>query len=262
MIDNIHPRILDRFSLNGLVAVVAGGSGSIGAAAARAFAEAGADVALVARDRGKLDKAAAHVAETGCRVAVVEADVTNEASVTAASAKILREFGRADILFNNAGTTTPKALVDLSADEWHRVLDVNLTGAYRCTRAFVPAMMERRHGRIINMGSVLSARGMAYRTVYCASKAGLANFAAALSFELAPFGITVNTLGATVIETDLNRDLIHTQPALYDDIRRRIPIGRLGELDDLTGALVFLASSASSFMTGQTLYVDGGYTAG
>jgi len=112
------------------------------------------------------------------------------------------------------------------------------------------------------MGSILSGRGMANRTAYAASKAGLANLGAALAFELGPHGITVNTIGATVIVTDLNRDLIRTQPQLYSRITDRTPLGRLGEIEDVTGALVFLASDAARFITGQTIYVDGGYTAG
>jgi NAD(P)-dependent dehydrogenase (short-subunit alcohol dehydrogenase family) len=123
-------------------------------------------------------------------------------------------------------------------------------------------MVERGFGRIINMGSILSGRGMASRSAYAASKAGLANLGAALAFELGPHGVTVNTLGATVIVTDLNRELVRTQPDLYGQVVKRTPMGRLGELRDLTGVLVFLASEAAGFITGQIVYVDGGYTAG
>ena len=193
---------------------------------------------------------------------VVEADVSDEESVAKAKEEIVAVFGKVDILFNNAGITSPKAMLDIAPDEWQHILDVNMTGAYLCSRAFAPGMIAQRSGRIINMGSILSGRGMASRSVYCATKAGLANFGAALAFELGPHGITVNTLGATVIVTDLNRDLIKTQPELYEKVIGRMPLGRLGELDDLTGPLVFLASPAAKFITGQTLYVDGGYTAG
>lgn len=254
--------VLDRFRLDGRVAVITGGGGGIGAAGALALAEAGADVALIARNRAKLDAAAEAVRAVGRRAFVVEADVVDEESVNAARDAVLTEFGQADILFNNAGITSPKTFADLPVDEWRRVLDVNMTGAFLVTRAFVPGMRERKFGRVINMGSILSGRGMANRTVYCATKAGLANFAAALAFEVGGDGVTVNTLGATVIVTDLNRELVKTQPELYGAVMKRMPIGRLGELDDLTGALVFLASPAAGFITGQTIYVDGGYTAG
>lgn len=252
----------DRFRLDGLTAVVTGAGGGIGSAGAAALAEAGADVVLVARSRDKLEAAAEPVRAAGRRAFVVEADVTDEASVAQAAARIEAEAGQVDILFNNAGVTSPKIMAELGAAEFRRVLDVNITGAFLCAQAFSPGMCARGSGRIINMGSILSGRGMANRTVYCATKAGLANFAAALAFEVGGDGVTVNTLGATVIVTDLNRELVKTQPELYGAVVKRMPIGRLGELDDLVGALVFLASPAAGFITGQTLYVDGGYTAG
>jgi 2-dehydro-3-deoxy-D-gluconate 5-dehydrogenase len=250
------------FSLEGNVAVVTGAGGGIGKAAAVALADAGADLALVGRNVEKLDATAAAVKETGRRALVVEADVTDEAQVKQACDRVTAEFDRADILFNNAGITSPKLLADMPLDEWRRVNDVNLTGAFLCSRAFAEPMIKGRHGRIINMGSILSGRGMATRTAYCASKAGLANFGAALAFELGPSGITVNTIGATVIVTDLNRELVRTQPQLYQRVRDRSALGRLGEIEDVVGVLVFLASPAARYITGQTIYVDGGYTAG
>lgn len=253
---------MTNFRLDDLTAVVTGASGGIGTAGAIAFAEAGADVALVARNREKLEQAAKAVEAAGRKSLIIEADVTDENAVVGVKDKVVETFGKADILFNNAGITSPKQMVDITPDEWRHIVDVNLTGAYLCCRAFAPVMIAQKSGRIINMGSILSGRGMASRSVYCASKAGLANLGASLAFELGPHGITVNTLGATVIVTDLNRELIKTQPQLYQKVIDRMPLGRLGELDDLTGPLVFLASPAAKFITGQTLYVDGGYTAG
>jgi NAD(P)-dependent dehydrogenase (short-subunit alcohol dehydrogenase family) len=252
----------DRFRLDGAVAVVTGAGGGIGRAGSVAFAQAGADIAVVGRNRAKLEETARAVEQTGRRALIAEADVTNEASVGQARGEILRAFGQVDILFNNAGITSPKILTELPPDEWRHIVDVNLTGAYLCARAFAPDMIARRHGRIIQMGSILSGRGMATRTAYCASKAGLANLGAAMAFELGPHGITVNTIGATEIVTDLNRELVQTQSQLYDGVRARSALGRLGEVEDVTGVLVFLASSAAAFVTGQTIYVDGGYTAG
>jgi NAD(P)-dependent dehydrogenase (short-subunit alcohol dehydrogenase family) len=252
----------DRFRLDGAVAVVTGAGGGIGRAGSVAFAQAGADIAVIGRNRAKLEETARAVEATGRRALIAEADVTHEASVGRAREQILHAFGKVDILFNNAGITSPKILTELAPDEWQRIIGVNLTGAYLCARAFAPDMIARRHGRIIQMGSILSGRGMATRTAYCASKAGLANLGAAMAFELGPHGITVNTIGATVIVTDLNRELVQTQPQLYDKVRARSALGRLGEVEDITGVLVFLASSAAAFVTGQTIYVDGGYTAG
>jgi 2-dehydro-3-deoxy-D-gluconate 5-dehydrogenase len=250
------------FNLEGNVAVVTGAGGGIGKAAAVALAEAGADLALIGRNLDKLNATSRAVQQAGRRALVVNADVTDEGAVKHACERVIAEFGRADILFNNAGITSPKLLADMPLDEWRRIADVNMTGAFLCSRAFAAPMIEQRHGRIINMGSILSGRGMATRTAYCASKAGLANFGAALAFELGPSGITVNTIGATVIVTDLNRELVRTQPQLYQRVRDRSAIGRLGEVEDVVGVLVFLASPAARFITGQTIYVDGGYTAG
>jgi NAD(P)-dependent dehydrogenase (short-subunit alcohol dehydrogenase family) len=250
------------FRLDGQVALVTGAGGGIGSAGAVAFAEAGADVALLGRNRDKLKAVADQIAALGRRALVVEAEVTDEAAVDAAVVRVVGTLGPIDILFNNAGITSPKLLQDLPLAEFQRVIDVNLTGAFLCARAVAVGMRARRQGRIINMGSVLSGRGMAARSAYAASKAGLANLGASLCFELGPYGITVNTIGATVIVTDLNRELVRTQPALYEQVLRRTALGRLGEVDDVVGTLVFLASPAAGFITGQTIYVDGGYTAG
>jgi len=251
-----------RFSLKGQTAVVTGASGGIGAAGAAALAQAGADVVLVGRNRDKLEAAARAVDAAGQKSLIVETDVTDEAAVNALVATVTKTFGGADILFNNAGVTTGKPLVDLPLEEWERIINVNLTGAYICCRAFAPGMIARKRGSIINMGSVLSGRGMALRTVYSASKAGVANLGAALAFELGPHGITVNTIGATVIVTDLNRDLIKNQPQLYEKVLSRHAVPRFGDVEDVAGTLVFLASPAARFITGQTIFVDGGYTAG
>ena len=252
----------ELFSLKGQVAVVTGAGGGIGHAGAVALAEAGADLALIGRNVEKLEETAAAVEKTGQRALVVKVDVTDETGVEAARDRILGELGGADILFNNAGITSPKTLADTPLEEWRRILDVNLTGAFLCSRAFAKPMIARARGRIVNMGSILSGRGMANRTAYSATKAGLANFGASMAFELGPHGVTVNTIGATVIVTDLNRELIRTQPQLYEKVLSRSALGRLGEVEDIVGVLVFLASPAAGYITGQTIFVDGGYTAG
>lgn len=251
-----------RFALDGRVAMVTGGGGGLGSAGALAMAEAGADIALVARNRTKLDEAARAVEATGRRTLVVEADVSDSAAMVAAADEVASALGRIDILFNNAGITNPQAVLDIAPEDFSRLLEVNVAGAFHAIRAVAPKMIAGGYGRIINMGSILSGRGMANRAAYCASKAALANLGAACAFEFGDAGVTVNTLGATVIVTDLNRELVRTQPELYARIVQRTPLGRLGEVEDLMGALLFLASPASGFITGQTLFVDGGYTAG
>ncbi len=251
-----------KFDLSGKRIVVTGGSGSLGGVAALAFAEAGADVALVGRSRDKCERVAQAVRERGRRAAIVLADVTDVQSVADMAGAAESELGTIDILFNNAGITSPRSLVDITPDDWQRVIDVSLRGTFLCTRAIVPKMIARRAGKIINMGSILSSRGLGNRGAYCAAKAGIENLTRAMAIEFGPHNITVNAIAPTVIITDFNRELVKTQPALYQGIIDRTPLGRLGETDDILGALVFLASAASGFITGQTLYIDGGYTAG
>jgi NAD(P)-dependent dehydrogenase (short-subunit alcohol dehydrogenase family) len=253
---------MDRFDIRGQVAVITGAGGSIGKVAAMALAEAGADLALIGRDASKLEATRNAAERFGGRIIVAPADIRDERSVRDCAALILDTFGRTDILFNNAGTSSPKAFLEYTFDDWKTIIETNLTGTFLCSRAFVPAMIERKYGRIINMGSILSGRGMARRSAYAASKAGLSNLGASLAFEFGPYGITVNTIGATVMVTDFNREMVRSQPELYEGVRRRSAFGRLGEIDDIIGTLIFLASPASAYLTGQTIYVDGGYTAG
>ena len=252
----------DPFRLDGKVAVVTGGGGGLGSLAARAFAAAGADVAVVGRTAGTLQAVVDGVRGKGRRAEAVVADVTHSAEVNRMVEQVVGAFGRIDVLFNNAGVTSPKTVVELTDEDWHRIMDTSATGAFYCARAAVPVMMRQGEGCIINMGSILSARGMARRTAYSAAKAAVTNLTRALALELGPHGIRVNAIAPTVIVTDLNRELVRTQPQLYQAVLDRTPLGRLGEPEDLAGALVFLASSASRFVTGQTLFVDGGYTAG
>ncbi len=248
--------------LDGKVAIVTGGGGGLGTLACCAFAEAGADVVVTARRLEKCEATAEKVRALGRKALAVSTDVTKSDEVRALVEATVQSFGRVDILFNNAGITSPRSIEDSSEEEWLRVVDVNIKGTYLCTKAVVPAMKAQGGGAIINMGSILSCRGMANRSAYAVSKAAIASFTKSMAFELGADGITVNALGPTVIVTDLNRELVRTQPQLYDTLLARTPLKRLGQPEDIAGALVFLASPAARFITGQTLYVDGGYTAG
>jgi NAD(P)-dependent dehydrogenase (short-subunit alcohol dehydrogenase family) len=247
--------------LDGKVAIVTGGGGGLGSLAARAFAAAGADVAVVGRTAEKLRAVEDAIRGAGRRAAAIVADVTRSADVNRMVEQAVGAFGRVDILLNNAGVTSPKTAVELTDDDWHRIMDTSATGAFYCSRAVAPVMMRQREGCIISVGSILSARGMAQRTAYSAAKAAVMNLTRALALELGPHGIRVNAIAPTVIITDLNRELVRTQPELYQAVLDRTPLGRLGEPEDIAGALVFLASPAARFITGQTLFVDGGYTA-
>jgi NAD(P)-dependent dehydrogenase (short-subunit alcohol dehydrogenase family) len=248
--------------LDGMVAIVTGGGGGLGTLAACAFAEAGADVVVTARHLDKCEAAAGKVRALGRKALAVSADVTRADEVKAMIERAHATFGRIDILFNNAGITSSRTMLDSAEEEWFRVIEVNVKGTFLCTKAVAPIMKAQGGGRIINMGSILSKTGMANRSAYAASKAAVRSFAKSMAFELGPSGITVNTIAPTVIVTDLNRELVRTQPQLYDAIVKRTPLGRLGQPEDIAGALVFLASPAAAFITGQTLYVDAGYTAG
>ena len=252
---------LPSMRLDRKVAVVTGGGGGLGSLAARAFAAAGADVVLVGRTTETLRAAEDAVRGAGRRGAAIVADVTRSADVNRMVEQAVGAFGRVDILLNNAGVTSPKTAVELTDDDWHRIMDTSATGAFYCSRAVAPVMMRQREGCIISVGSILSARGMAKRTAYSAAKAAVMNLTRALALELGPHGIRVNAIAPTVIVTDLTRELVRTQPQLYQAVLDRTPLGRLGEPEDIAGALVFLASPAARFITGQTLFVDGGYTA-
>lgn len=248
--------------LDGLTALVTGASGTLGTTAALAFAEAGADVAVTARTLSRCEATAEKVRALGRRAIALQADVLEGAQVKAMAAAVHQAFGRIDILFNNAGITSPRSFLESTDEEWLRVIDVNVKGTFLCTRAVAPYMIAQGFGRIINMGSILSKVGMANRSAYATSKGAIAHLTQSLAFELAPHGVTVNAIGPSVIVTDLNRELIVKQPQLYDAVLKRQPIARLGQPEDIAGALVFLASPAAAWITGQTLYVDGGYTAG
>lgn len=254
-------RSLPSMRLDGQVALVTGASGGIGRLAARAFAEAGASVAAAGRDRAKLEETAAEVRARGGTAEVIVADLAEPGGPQAMAEQTLSRFGRIDTLVNNAGIMLPKSFMDSTPEEWRRVIDVNLIAVVECCRAVIPQMIEQGCGSIIMTGSILSVRGLANRSAYCVSKAGVASLAKVLAFELGPHGITVNTVAPTVIETDLNRHLIRTQPHLYDGILRRTALGRLGVPEDLAGLFVFLASPAARYVTGQVIGVDGGFLA-
>lgn len=255
-------RSAQPMDLGGEVALVTGAGGGLGSLAAEVFASAGATVILVGRNQAKLAAVENLIVQAGGRAGIIECDITDSDSVNRMAAQARERFGRIDILLNNAGITSPKSLLDLSDADWNGILGTSATGTFYCTRAVAPMMIERRYGRIINTGSILSVRGMANRTAYSAAKAAVANFTRATAFELGPHGITVNAIAPTVIVTDLNRELVKTQPQLYEAIVRRTPVGRLGNPEDLATPLLFLASSGAGYVNGQILCVDGGYTAG
>jgi NAD(P)-dependent dehydrogenase (short-subunit alcohol dehydrogenase family) len=250
---------LDLFDLSGKVAVVTGASKGLGWAMAVGLAKAGADLALCARNIGDLGKAAAEIGKHGTRVEAFPMDVLRRQSVRDAVDAILSGFGRIDILVNNAGINVRKTVLELSEEEWDSVLDTNLKGYFLVSQAVAPAMIRQGGGKIINLSSIFGAVGMNNQAAYAASKGGIVQLTKVMAIEWAKSNIQVNAIGPTYFETPLVATL-RNDPERFRFINERTPMGRWGQPEELEGTVVFLAARASDFITGQTVYVDGGWT--
>ena len=248
-----------RFDLSGRVAVVVGGTSGIGRTLALALAGAGADVIATGRREALVADVANEIEREGRRTLRQACDVANAASLVALRDACLRELGRVDILICAAGVTTRVPTLDMTDSDWNRVVETNLTGTLRACRVFAEPMLERRDGRIITVASLSSFLGFFEVAAYTASKAAVAGLTRALAVEWAPRGVRVNALVPGVFKTDLNRSLLESPRG--QELRLRTPMQRFGELDELAGAAIFLASDASGFVTGQLLVVDGGFLA-
>jgi gluconate 5-dehydrogenase len=249
----------DLFDLAGQVALVTGGSRGLGKAMAAALSRAGATLALCARDPGALASARDELRAAGARAEVFPMDVCDPASVQAAVDGALGAFGRIDILLNDAGVNVRKPVLELSPEEWDRVLDTNLRGYFLTARAVVPQMIARGRGKVINVSSILGAVGLPNQLAYAASKGGIVQMTKVMALEWARQGVNVNAIAPTYFETPLTEPL-RQDPERNRFIVERTPMGRWGKPEDLAGTVVFLASRASDFVTGQTIYVDGGWT--
>ena len=237
------------------VAVVTGGSRGIGRAVALRLAEAGADVAVVARTVEACAGTVEAIQGMQRRAWAIAADVSQASSVDGAVQTVLREAGRVDILVNNAGITRDGLLLRMAEEDWDAVLDTNLKGAFLFTRALARTFLKQRSGRIINITSVIGLMGNAGQANYAASKAGLIGFTKACAREFASRGVTVNAVAPGFIETDMTAALA---PEQREVILSRIPMGTFGKPDDVAHAVWFLALPASRYITGQVLVVDGG----
>jgi NAD(P)-dependent dehydrogenase (short-subunit alcohol dehydrogenase family) len=252
--------VLDRFRLHNRVALVTGGGRGLGYTIATALAQAGADIAITSRDASTIERTAASIAEaTGRRVHACTLDVTKADDITRLVADVESTVGPIDILVNNAGLNIRGPVQELTEANWDDVLDTNLKGPFLLARAVGPPMAMRGWGRIINVASVLSAIALAGRAPYCSSKSGLIGLTRVLALEWAGTGVTVNALCPGAFGTEMNRPLLD-DPVKYQDFVRKIPMGRWGEVEELAGAVVFLASPAASYVTGSSLFVDGGWS--
>jgi NAD(P)-dependent dehydrogenase (short-subunit alcohol dehydrogenase family) len=253
--------VLDQFILTNRRALVTGGARGLGRVMAEALAQAGADVVITSRSADSADAAASDVAaSTGRKVVGLAADVAIASDITRLADEAERALGPIDILVNNAGINIRGASETLTEADWDTVLDINVKGPFLCARLLGPRMAARGWGRIINLGSMLSVIGIAGRAPYAASKAAVANLTRVLALEWAGQGVTVNAICPGPFGTEMNRPLLN-DPEKYAAFVAKIPLGRWGELHEIAGATVFLASDASSFVTGSLLFVDGGWTA-
>jgi 2-deoxy-D-gluconate 3-dehydrogenase len=249
--------------LDDKIAYITGAGSGLGRAIAIGYAQMGADIALteLPGKEAAAEETAREIRAAGRRAFVCELEVTQLASIHQAVARTLEHFGRIDILVNNAGINIPRLAVDVTEADWDRVLDVNLKGVFFSAQAVAKqAMIPQGGGKIINIASQMGVIGYSYRAAYCSSKAGVVNLTRVLAFEWAQHKILVNAIGPTFVETPLTRPMFE-DAAFREDVLRRIPLGRIGKPEDIVGAAVYLASPASDLVTGQTLLVDGGWTA-
>lgn len=246
--------------LDNRVAVVTGASKGLGKQMAESLAEAGATVALVARSGELLEGVRAGITERGGKAFAYVADVSKEADVAALAANVQREAGAPDILINNAGVNLRKPLHEYTLDEWHGVMAINVDGTFLCTRAFVPGMIAKKFGRIINLASTMAHVSLPHRTAYSGSKFAVLGMTKALALELAPYNITANAISPGPFATEMNTVLLN-DPVKVAEFNAKIPVGRWGQLEEIGALAVFLSSDASGFITGTDVVIDGGWTA-
>ena len=249
------------FDLTGKVAIVTGGNTGIGFGIARGLAAAGASVVIVDRNAANSQDAKAELEKQGRGVLAVTADVTDMAQIKAMLDAALKEFGRIDILVNNAGISLSGPPETLPMVDWQQVIDINLTAPFACAQAVYPSLKKQGGGKIINIASILANLANAHGPSYSASKGGILNLTRSLGIAWAPDNIQVNAILPGYIETDLMRAAREKRPEVFERVLARVPAKRLGRPADLAGVAVFLASTASDFVTATGITADGGYSA-
>lgn len=251
--------ILEKFSLNGKSGIVTGGGSGIGKGMATGLVQAGAEIAIAGRNRERLEGAARELRKFGGPVIPVQADVSRMDQIQDLVDRTVKEFGKIDFLFNNAGTIRRAPAEDLSEKDWDDVMNVNLKGPFFLAQAVARVMIsQKRKGKIINTSSLISVSGGRRTPSYAASKGGIAQITKAMANDWAEYNILVNAIGPGWVTTELTESL-HEDKERFAEVSSRISLGRWSDPEDLAGAAVFLASDASDYMTGQTLFVDGGW---
>ena len=254
---------LASFRLDDRLIIVTGASEGIGRAFAESFAHAGASIVLVSRRREKLEEVRRAIAERGGRAEIVPTDVRRIDEICAL-AKAVRELLQHDnrklVLVNNAGFGFSKPVAAVTEEDWNTLFDTHAKGAFFCSQQVGALMIERGYGKIINMSSTWSVATQAGKSVYCAAKAAVSQLTAALSTEWGPLGVRVNAIAPATTTTDSAKERLLKEPARFEQLRSRIKLGEFAKPSDLVGAGIYLASGASDFVTGQTLFVDGGFT--
>ena len=259
--DGSEKNILDLFRLDGRKALITGGAKGLGRIMAQAFAEAGAEVAIVSRTLADCEATAQTIqGQAGRKTFAAALDVTDETDIRTLKATLDEQFGPIDILVNNAGINIRGNIADMAAADFDAVMNTNLKGSFLCAKVFGPSMAERGWGRVLNLGSILSVISMAGRTPYASSKAAVLGLTRTLAMEWATQGVTVNAICPGPFATDMNLQLLN-DPVKYKAFVEKIPLGRWGEMHEIAGAALFLASDAASYVTGTALFVDGGWTA-
>jgi NAD(P)-dependent dehydrogenase (short-subunit alcohol dehydrogenase family) len=250
---------LEIFDLSGKVAMVTGGTRGLGEVSARALGKAGADVAVCGRNKDDLERVSSGIMDLGRKSAGFSIDVTSKLNVREGVDRVLDTFGKVDILVNNAGVNHRVPVLDYSEEAWDLVINTNLKGYFLVAQAVVPQMLERKYGKVINMSSILGSVALPNQLAYASSKGGVDQMTKVMALEWAKQGVRVNAIGPTYFETDLVTQ-IRDDPERFNFINERTPIGRWGHLPELEGIVIFLAAPASDFITGQTIYIDGGWT--